>query len=175
VLNKKIKIKVNSDTLVLEEARLSNKKLITITFSYFILFLITIFMNIDCFGYAQSINEVRDLILFIFLMIFYNCLFLITPLYLVDYFKSKIINFNEDFIEIKDNKNNLIKNNMVLKNKVKKNVLKRSKVEKSDQTGLYSLILEFKNKEEIILWTDESFNELKNISTEINKFINKKH
>jgi len=100
-------------------------------------------------------------------------MFGIMSIILVDFFKKKNVAFDENFIKIKDNQSNLMKKTMKLRESREIKSLRRAKVEKSENKELYSLILEFKDNKEITLWTEESFGKLKEISVEINKFINK--
>jgi len=173
VIMKKIEIKREQGKLIIEENRLSNKKLMIMIFLYFILSIFTIFINIEGFNNAKNIIEIRNLILLVFFVIFYNCMFGIMSIILVDFFKKKNVAFDENFIKIKDNQSNLMKKTMKLRESREIKSLRRAKVEKSENKELYSLILEFKDNKEITLWTEESFGKLKEISVEINKFINK--
>jgi len=109
---KKIEIKREQGKLIIEENRLSNKKLMIMIFLYFILSIFTIFINIEGFNNAKNIIEIRNLILLVFFVIFYNCMFGIMSIILVDFFKKKNVAFDENFIKIKDNQSNLMKKTM---------------------------------------------------------------
>lgn len=168
-----INITTETENLKIHQDKESPKNLKIIITVFIAFFLFILYLNFDFFLNMPS--NMKDIIIKAFLILLLDSCILLAPLNFIPYFKIKTIDINYKTIKIKENLR--YTSEMIISSEIKTSDVKRamvSTIEKGDSKGRFNIVvLELKNKKQITLFDDISLYSLRNISREINIFINK--
>lgn len=171
-MNKELQIKIKDNNLKILEPRAS-KKVFSIYASLMITSIIFVFFTTRLFFDNAPYISIEDMFLHFFLIALSSIPILVVPLYVLNSLFSEELLITNENIFISNNKKNLIKNKFEHKEIIEIKNFKRAKIESiSDKNNnLYRLFLELKNNKEIVVFDGLDFQEIKNASRIINRFV----